>query len=273
MPQARDDFPEGYEDGCDTRIAAVRRGKVAGWNVVFETREPEKPIAFKAIRRLHARDKTRSAAAKLAPKLNSLHMHPKGSDVMKVKRAAQILSSSVATGLRMEREEEYRRRLMLCYESRRQSHITGESLPFTRAEVLDYAQTKELEVYIGVFNRMLDIMNARTPVVDVNDPRLQELLGISTWFENWWREIDRKPGLRVPEKNARFITQKLFHDLKFTLHAFVQHCKDYLRKHPTGMVFPCLCNQVGIPPTFDFACFLSVPPHLFHGLDARRRTS
>ena len=87
---------------------------------------------------------------------------------MKVKRAAQILSSSVATGLRMEREEEYRRRLMLCYESRRQSHITGESLPFTRAEVLDYAQTKELEVYIGVFNRMLDIMNARTPVVDVN---------------------------------------------------------------------------------------------------------
>ena len=58
-----------------------------------------------------------------------------------------------------------------------------------------------------------------------------------------WNQIRNIPGLSAPERNERFITDKLFHDVKFTCHAFVAFCVDHLTEFPASMVFPCVCNQ------------------------------
>ena len=233
----RTDFA-GFEEGCDTRVAAVRSNGRGGWAVEFETMQKDQPIVFSTIEGLVARDKNRAAPDRLARKLNvRTHLQPKGSDVMKVNRAAQILSGSVQRALQQERHDEYRKRLRQCYDARKK-HPTM-AVPYQRAEVLDARQTQQTEAYVGKFNDLLDLMNSRKPVLSPSDPRLDEIISISDWFQDWWTEIDALPGdLSATEKNAWFITQKLFHDLKCTCHAFVAHCREYLRAWPDSMVFP-----------------------------------
>lgn len=160
---------------------------------------------------------------------------------MKVNRAAQILSASVARALRMERRDEYKKRLRECYEARKENPTMA--IPYQRAHVIDARQTQQIEAYVGKFNDLLDLMNSRVPVLSPGDPRLNEIISISDWFEDWWSEID---GLTLSstEKNARFITQQLFHDLRITCHAFVAHCQDYLRTWPGSMVFPVRIQHV-----------------------------
>eukprot|EP01046_Picozoa_sp_COSAG06_P080605 COSAG06_NODE_27868_length_585_cov_0.730453_2_plen_58_part_01 len=58
---------------------------------------------------------------------------------MKVNRAAQILSASVARALRMERRDEYKKRLRECYEARKENPTMA--IPYQRAHVIDARQT------------------------------------------------------------------------------------------------------------------------------------
>ena len=107
-------------------------------------------VTFAIIEALVERDKRRPAPMRLVKKLNMReHLRPKGADAMKVKRAAQILSGSVERALRYERMEQYRQRLKQCYAARR----AGARLPYTRAQVLDAQQTKEMGMYALKFNR------------------------------------------------------------------------------------------------------------------------
>jgi hypothetical protein len=208
---------------------------------VLDTQTQVQPITFSMVEDIVSRDKERPRAMRLVRKLNTrVHLRPKGSDVMKVKRAAQILSNSMAEALQRERTDEYRTRLKQCYTQRREAALHGRAfeLPYSRTEVLDARHTSQLQEYCEKTDRWLNIMNSRVPVLSPSDPRLDELIAIASWFREWWNEIESRPSLSATERNSRFVTHKVYHDLVFTCHAFVAHCKDYLRKWPDSMVFP-----------------------------------
>jgi len=147
---------------------------------------------------------------KLLPKLTSDHIHLTPFSKMRVSLAAQVLSDSVSTVLKLYGSPE--------------SAATAEFILMVDKffDCLNVRNTKEHQLKRKSFLQ---------PYSSLTDPRFQWLDEFMQYFSKWKDSIQNRPGkFSVTDKSKMFISWQTYERLQITIHSFKEVCRYLLQK-------------------------------------------
>ena len=111
--------------------------------------------------------------------------------------------------------------------------------------------------YMELFDNYIDIMNSgrwrrewsgnreylTTPITDMKDRRISELISMVQWFDGWFEENEELPANTPADKKERFISRELYFDIRLAIRGFVAFCGHQLKARPGSPIIPRLYNQ------------------------------
>ena len=100
-------------------------------------------------------------------------------------------------------------------------------------------------------SKLVDIFRDMRPIKSLDDSRINNLLSVSSWFQQWQCFVMENSDIPQKDKSKKLLSAQCSEDIQSCLQGFIALCSTLLRKTPSMYITPGLVNSDVIENIFN----------------------